>query len=346
MAKGEGATVPFGNLPDGRAARLYVLRLPNGVSATLCDIGAALVGLECPDRDGRMGDIVLGCKSAAEHYAQNAYFGAVVGRVAGRISQARIEVDGQLLDVSRNHGPHQLHGGVLGLTRRLWDARIVEGANPAVEFSLLDPAGSEGYPGTLNVMARWTLSPPSRLVLTIEASCDAPTPFNPTVHPYFNLDGHDAGSLDTHRLTIAASHYTPIGEDLIPTGEIAPVAGTPFDLRSPSPLGTDIQRGILGFDHNFVLDRHGGPPQPAAILQSMRSGRRLSLWTGRPCLQCYTGGSLDGIAGKDGACYRALAGMCLEPQDFPDMFAHAAFPKGLLRPGMPFRSDILFEITN
>lgn len=344
MMNGRVEISPYGALPGGGTARLYVLRLHSGVSVTLCDVGAALVGLVCPDRDGKMGDIVLGCDNAAAHYEQNAYFGAIVGRIAGRVSQAEIWIGDDRLPVARNHGRHQLHGGVHGLTRRLWDARIIKGPDPTVEFSLFDPAGSEGYPGNLDVVVRWTLAPPCRLALTIEARSDAPTPFNPTSHPYFNLDGHDAASLAAHRLAIAANRYTPTGPDLIPTGALAPVAGTRLDLRSASPLRPDIEEHILGFDHNFILDPRD-PHVPSARLESGATGRRLDLWTDRPCLQLYTGGNLDGVAGKEGACYRALAGLCLEPQDYPDMFAHAAFPKTMLHPGDTYRSRTVYEFS-
>lgn len=345
MTNGRVETFFYGALPDGRSARLYVLRLASGVSATLCDVGAALVGLVCPDRDGAMSDIVLGCDNAAAHYEQDAYLGAIVGRIAGRVSEAEIWIDGKRLPVARNHGRHQLHGGVQGLTHRLWDARTIQGPDPAVEFSLFDPAGSEGYPGNLYVAVRWTLAPPCRLTLTIEARSDTPTPFNPTAHPYFNLDGHAAASLEAHRLTIAASRFTPTGPDLIPTGAIALVAGTRLDLRSVSPLRPDVEEYFLGFDHNFILDPRA-PEAPAARLASITSGRRLDLWTDRPCLQLYTGGNLDGIDGKEGACYRALAGLCLEPQDYPDMFAHAAFPKQMLSPGDDYRSETIYEFSS
>ena len=341
--KGSVTTRPFGRLAGGEECNLYELRLGNGNSAQITDLGAALVGFVCPDRNGLAEDIVLGCGSGPELAAHPAYFGAVVGRVAGRVANARVDFRRQRLDLSANHGPHHIHGGHLGLSGRCWRADIGTGPEPSVRFSLLSPDGDEGYPGNLEVSATWTLWAPCRLSVRIDAICDTPTPFNPTLHPYFNLDGHMSGTLAHHLLTIGANRYTPIGPDCLPLGTIEEVEGTRLDFRSPRPVVGDIQPGIAGIDHNFVRTNDSGAVAPAARLESTRSGRTLSLWTDRPCLHLYTGGNLGGIAGKDGSRYHAHAGMCLEPQGYPDMFAHRAFPKQSLVPGYRFSSVTIYD---
>lgn len=333
----------FGRLPGAGDTQLFELRLSNGSSALLTDLGAALVGLTCPDRNQAMDDIILACDSGPAQFAQRAYFGAVIGRVAGRITDARIAFGDRELLLTANHGAHQIHGGERGLSGRVWNSEIGDSPDPSVQFRITSRDGEEGYPGNLEVTATWTLAPPCRLSVRIEATCDAPTPFNPTLHPYFNLDGHASGTLAHHRLTLAAKRYTPIGTDCLPIGTIDDVQGTPFDFREPRAVLGDGQPGITGYDHNFVTDRSLGVAAPAACLESTRSGRMLTLWTDRPCLHLYTGGNLDRISGKDGAIYGAQAGMCLEPQGFPDMFSHAAFPKEQLMPGARFTSMTIYD---
>ncbi|HEV2597836.1 aldose epimerase family protein [Sphingopyxis sp.] len=344
MTRGFVVERRFGRLPDGEEMLVYELCLANGNKATICELGAALVGLTCPDRDGASEDIVLACGDAPAQFAQNAYFGAVIGRCAGRISEARIVRGNRELALRPNHGRHQMHGGPIGLSRLRWHARIRDGDWPSVRFEVESADGDEGYPGNLRVAATWTLAPPCRLSVEIEASCDAPTPFNPTIHPYFNLDGHASGTLEHHRLSLAASRFTPIGTDLLPTGKIEAVDATPFDFRQSRPIGADPRPPLRGYDHNFVIDHADAAGSLAACLESVASGRRLTLSTDRSCLHLYTGGSLDGIVGKDGAVYERHAGMCLEPQGFPDMYSHEDFPDDWLLPGTVFRSRCLYAL--
>lgn len=334
----------FGRLPGGAETHVFELRLPNGSAALVTDLGASLVGLRCPDRDGAIEDIVLACDSGAALLASRAYFGGVIGRVAGRIADARIDFGDRELRLTANHGAHQMHGGLFGLSGRCWRAAAVDDTDPAIRFEIYSPDGDEGYPGNLKVSATWTLAPPCRVSILIEATCDAPTPFNPTIHPYFNLDGHANGSLADHRLILAASRFTPIGAECLPTGTIEPVAGTGFDFRAARPVLGGGQPAVGGYDHNFVIDHGGTANATAAILASMRSGRMLTLRTDRPCVHLYTGGNLGGIAGKGGAHYGAGAGMCLEPQGFPDAFRHAAFPEDWLLPGAIFSSVTVYDI--
>lgn len=341
-----GATVvrrSFGRIPGGEETHVYELRLANGSSALITDFGAALVGLRCPDRDGVFADVVLAGDDGPAPASQAAYFGSVVGRVAGRVAHARMSFGNQTLVLTSNHGAHHMHGGHIGLSARPWHAEESSGPDPSVRFSVTSPDGEEGYPGNLEVSATWTLWPPCRLSVRIEAVCDASTPFNPTLHPYFNLDGHASGTLAHHRLAIEASRYTPVGPDCLPSGTIDNVAGTLLDFRTPRPVLGDIQPGIAGIDHNFVRDNKSGSVAPAAHLESTRTGRKLTVWTDRPCLHLYTGGNLGGVPGKNGSHYSAHAGLCLEPQGFPDMFAHAAFPKQWLAPGSRFTSVTIYD---
>lgn len=331
---------PFGRLPDGRPASLAILSLPSGLRVAITDIGASLVRIETPDRHGQYADVLLGCDHAAAHWEQTCYLGAIVGRSAGRIREATAQLDGRTLRLTRNHGAHHLHGGAIGLSRRLWR---IEGAahDPAVTLSTTSDDGDEGYPGKLDVSLTYRLIEPGSLEIVIAATATQATLFNPTSHGYFNLNGHNAGSIADHELCIAAHRITPLDADLLPVGTVAPVTGTPFDFTRPKPIGPNaLPSG--GYDQTFVLDRRGAEA-PAAVLYAPRTGRSLSVRTDRPCLHLYTGGFLDVPSGKGGARYSPGAGLCLETQGFPDSLNHTGFPDEMIRAGQVFTTTTILD---
>ena len=334
---------PFGTLPDGRRSGLHTAALANGFSVTVSDLGASLVALRCAGRNGALDDVILGCADAAAHWRQPSYLGAAVGRVAGRIRGASFVLDGRRHDLPANEGLNHLHGGHFGFTRHLWDAEVESNSDGTLRFHLVSAAGDEGYPGTLATTLSYRIEPPARLTLCFEARCDAPTPFNPTSHGYFNLNGHASGSIDDHRLWLRAARYTPVDGAKIPTGAICDVAGTPFDFTRAAPVG-DRSGMPQGYDHNFIIDEYDGGLAKAAVLHSPRSGRRMTLFTDRPCVHLYTGGSIGRFEGKDGATYGPFAGLCLETQGYPDALNQPAFPDGILRPGQVFRSRTVLDL--
>lgn len=339
---------PFGETQDG-AARLFVLTHAGGLLAKLTDYGAALVELQAPDREGRLADVAGGFAEAAGYAGLDKQcFGATVGRVANRIANAEFTLDGRIYRLARNLPPHHLHGGVRrSLDRVLWQAEVEPGSGtPAVRFSYRSPDGEEGYPGNLDLSVSYTLDGRD-LRLEYGATTDRATPINLTNHAYWNLAGHDAGSILDHDLTLRARRYTPADEALIPTGAIAPVEGTPFDFTRPRRIGERIA-GLEpgGYDHNFVLEGGiDGEPALAARLREPLSGRVLEVHTTEPGLQLYTGNGLRGQRGKAGVRYGRHSLLCLEAQHFPDALHHEAFPSIVLRPGEVYRQTTIYRFV-
>lgn len=330
---------------------LYTLQASDGTSATVTSYGARLVSLLVPACCGRLVDVVLGHATLDAYRNDRAtYFGAIVGRYANRIANGRLSVGGRDYDLSRNEANTTLHGGSDGFDNRNWHATQEE--PHALRLRLASPDGDQGFPGNLAVEVVYTLEYRA-LRIEYAASTDAPTVVNLTNHSSFNLAGEGAGDITDHILGIQASHYTPVDQFLIPTGAIAPVAGTPFDLRTPCPIALglrslDPQITIAtGYDHNFVLD--GGrtsEPRPVCRLFSPRSGLAMTVLTTEPGLQLYTGNALEAsIVGKSGKLYGRHGGMCLETQHFPDTPHHPAFPATVLRPGETYRSTTKYRFT-
>lgn len=340
----------FGALPDGRHVEAFTLRNRNGMEVSAISFGGIITSIVTPDRNGAPGDIVLGHDDLAPYLEQKAYFGAIVGRHANRIAQARFSLDGREYRLAANEGPNHLHGGVRGFDKRLWDAAEVRTATGnGVAFTRTSPDGEEGYPGTLRVRVQYVLSDGDELQVDYEADTDAPTVVSLTQHSYFDLAcGASAGVLG-QLLTLHADAYTPIDAGLIPTGALEPVYGTPFDFREPTPIGLRIAapdpqlRYARGYDHNWVLRRSPGGFARAASLLDPMSGRTLEVATTEPGLQFYSGNQLDGtVTGRRGRRYAAHAGLCLETQRFPDGPNRPAFPSAVLRPGERFRSRTVF----
>ncbi len=340
--------------PDVPAA-LHVLENAAGWRAEFCDLGATLVRLFVPDREGRMADVVLGFDDTAGYLRSRSYHGCVVGRFGNRIARGRFTIDGtphQLATNSVAGGvPVHLHGGHRGFDRQVWRAEPVRTAGAAaLKFHLRSPDGDEGYPGNLDVTVTYRLGDDGVLVVDYAATTDRATPLNLTQHAYFNLRGAGRGDILDHEVRIPAARFVAVGADLIPTGELAPVAGTPLDFTSARRLGARIDadhpqlRFAGGYDHCWVLDHAPGTLGLAAAVREPESGRTLEVWTQEPGVQCYTGNFLDGSdVGKGGVPYARRTGLCLETQRFPDSPNQPTFPAAILRPGVPHRSRTEFR---
>jgi aldose 1-epimerase len=338
---------PFGKTSDGTPVEIFTLTNGNGVQIRAMTYGAIITSIRVPDRNGAFADIVLGFDSLQQYLPRHPYFGAVVGRYGNRIGNARFTLDGRTYELAANNGPNHLHGGVRGFDRYVWDAAVLPNG-VGVAFSRTSPDGEEGYPGTLKVRVTYTLTDANELAIDWEATSDKATPVNLTQHSYFNLSGHDSGDILGHLVTINADRFTPVDATLIPTGELAPVQGTPFDFRKPTAVGAridDVHPQIKmggGYDHNFVLNRGDGLG-PAASVVDPKSGRTLQVATTEPGVQFYTGNFLDGsLEGKGGAVYHRRNGLCLETQHYPDSPNKPAFPSTILRPGTTYRSNTVF----
>ncbi len=350
----------FGVLPDGQQVSVFTLTNANGIVIRAIDYGGIIVSIMAPDREGEFADIVLGYDDLGGYLDVSPYFGAVIGRYGNRIAGGRFTLDGTDYELATNDNTNHLHGGNVGYDKVLWSGTIFERADGVgVTFAYESAAGEEGYPGALSAEFDYFLSNDDELVIDYRATTDAPTPVNLTHHTYFNLAG--SGDVLGHELMINADRYTPVDATLIPTGEWAPVAGTPFDFTVPTAIGARIGdddeqlvRG-LGYDHNFVLvrDDDGTSVSAGGDLSAMVSaarvvdpvsGRVLEVETTEPGLQFYSGNFLDGtITGKRGQTYEHRSGFCLESQHFPDSPNQPGFPSTTLRPGEQYRSRTIYR---
>ncbi len=342
---------PFGQTPDGTPVEIFTLRNALGAEARICTYGGILVSLKVPDRNGRMGDVVLGYDTLAEYIKNNPYFGSLIGRYGNRIAKGRFTLDGKEYQLALNDGPNHLHGGLKGFDKVVWHARPFQAdQGPALELTYLSPDGEEGYPGNLDVTAVYTWRDDNTLRLDFTATTTRPTIVNLTDHSYFNLAGH--GDILGHEVMINASRFTPVDETLIPTGELRPVDGTPFDFRQATPIGARINRADeqlkfgKGYDHNWVINNPAGQLETQARVYDPESGRVLEVLSTEPGLQFYSGNFLDGtITGKGGWNYKLRNAFCMEPQHFPDSPNHPNFPSVVLRPGQTYRNTIMYRFS-
>lgn len=349
----------FGTLPDGRTVHGYRITNDHHMRMEVIEYGGIITSLETPDRDGKTADIVLGFDSldgylSPAYQKLNPYFGALIGRYGNRIADGRFTLDGQAYQLATNDGPNHLHGGDEGFSKKLWQATPFsssEGSGVVMRYTSAD--GEEGYPGELSVEVRYTLTHDDTLAIDYSARTTKATPVNLTQHSYFNLDGEGSDSILDHVMTIDAAAYTPVNETLIPTGEIAPVAGTPFDFTQPTPIGARIEadneqlRRGKGYDHNFVLKRApSATPERAARVTSPASGRVMEVLTTEPGLQFYSGNFLDGsVTGRSGRAYGHRSGLALETQHFPDSPNQADFPSTILKPGETLKSHTVYRFS-
>jgi len=353
---------PFGLTKAGEAVEIYTLTNANGMEARVMNYGATLVSLKVPDAKGNFDDVVLGYDSLEPYLREdNPYFGSTVGRYANRIGGARFELDGVEYQLAANNGPNHLHGGLKGFDKVIWGAEILDKVDKAdspshhpgvgVKFWYRSRDMEEGYPGELLCQVTYILTDSNELVLYYAARTDKPTVVNLTHHSYFNLTGGKRDVLD-HRLLINADRYLPVDENLIPTGEMADVTGTPFDFRAAKAIGQDIGaadeqlKRAQGYDHCWVLnrDKEGRSLQLAAEVTEPQSGRKMTVLTSEPGMQFYSGNFLDGAyTGKNGQVYNDRWALCLETQHFPDSPNKPEFPSTVLRPGQTYRTATVYK---
>ena len=332
---------------------MITLKNARGMEVRVIPYGGIVTSIRVPDRNGRFDDVVLGYDDAEDYRRNNGpYMGAIIGRYANRIAKGMFTLDGQTHQLATNNGPNHLHGGNKGFDKVAWQAEEFRHADGiGVSFRYTSADGEEGYSGTLKAQVTYTLSDDNKLIIDYVATTDKATPVNLTHHSYFNLTGTTRDVLD-HELTINADHYTPIDPTSIPTGEIAPVEGTPFDFRKPMPIGARITqdneqlRNGNGYDHNFVLNRQGEGLVNAAHVYEPSSGRVIDVSTTEPGVQFYSGNFLDGsIKGKSGRVYQQRFGFCLETQHFPDSPNQPQFPSTILQPGAEYRSRTVYTFS-
>jgi aldose 1-epimerase len=332
---------------SGDSIRLYTLSNDNGMTVELSNYGATIVAIHVPDKDGKIENVTLGYDDHAGLASGKSYFGCVVGRYANRIAHARFAIDGKTYQVPQNDGQNSLHGGVNSIDKQVWTARVM---NDAIRFTRTLEDGENGYPGKMQVTVVYSLRDDNSLVIDYTATTDQPTVLNITNHAYFNLTGNPDNTILDHQLMIRAGSITPVDSTLIPTGELKPVAGTPFDFNSPVSIGSRIGaedeqlKFGKGYDHNFVLDKTD-PAAPVAVVTDPASGRKMEVFTTEPGVQLYTGNFLNGSEKGRGTAYQYRTGFCLETQHFPDSPNQPDFPSTLLKPGETFKSQTTYRFS-
>jgi aldose 1-epimerase len=334
---------------QGWGIQLYTLRNDNGIETTITNLGGRIVTLKTPDRGGKFEDIVLGFDTLAPYLVKNPFFGAIAGRFANRIANGEFVLDGHTYTLLKNNGPNALHGGAFGFDKVLWSA---EEMNSSLKLTYVSKDGEEGYPGSLTSTVTYTLGDDNSLTIAYHATTDKKTVLNLTNHSYFNLAGHTHGSITDHVVTIYADRMTPVNANLIPTGELRPVKGTPFDFLTPHVVGERIDsideqmKYGDGYDHNFVLNHAGTEPGLAAHVTEPTSGRAMEVLTTQPGMQFYTGNHLPAkINGKDGAVYGYRSGLCFETQHFPDSPNQPQFPSSELKPDEEYHQVTVFKFS-
>ncbi|MBH8557751.1 aldose epimerase family protein [Hymenobacter negativus] len=341
----------FGKALDGTEIQLYTLTNKQGAQATITNYGGTLVGLLMPDREGKMDDVVLGFDNVSDYQSPafrkaNPYIGALIGRYGNRIAKGKFTIDGKTYQVGVNNGPNSLHGGKVGYDQKIWEA--TPGTSPegqTLTLKYLSKDGEEGYPGNLQITVVYTLTDNNALRIAYTATTDKATPVNLTNHAYFNLSHGVSKDILKHEVTLPADRYTVVDAGLIPTGELRPVKGTPFDFTTPHAIGERIAQVPGGYDHNWVLNAETGQ-HAAATVYDPASGRTLELTTDQPGIQFYTGNFLDGsLKGKGGTVYGLHAGFCLETQHFPDSPNEPKFPSTILRPGETYHTTSTYTFS-
>ena len=337
---------------DGKPVTLYTLTNSHGLEIRAMNYGGIILSIRVPDRKGQFADIALGHDTLQGYIPNPPYLGAIIGRYANRIANGTFTLDGKTYTLPKNNGPNTLHGGVSRtFDKVVWDSEPVKGKNGVV-FTYLSKDGEEGFPGNLKVKVTYTLTETDELVVDYEATSDKATPINLTQHSYFNLKGEGNGDILDHEVMVNADRFTPVDRNLIPTGELRPVKGTPLDFTKSTKIGARIDDNYdqltlaHGYDHNFVVNRKGEGLALAARVYEPTTGRELEVSTTQPGVQFYTGNFLDGsVTGKRGHAYQRRDAFCLETQHFPDSVNHPDFPTTILRPGETFHQTTVFKFS-
>ena len=344
---------PFGKTSDGVAVDCFTLKNHNGVELKAITYGATLIALKVPDQHGTFADVVLGFDKLSDYETKSPFFGSTVGRYGNRIAKGKFALGGSTYQLAtNNNGVNHLHGGIKGFDKQVWQARPLQtAAGPALEFTYVSKDGEEGYPGTLSVKVVYTLTDKNELRIDYTATTDKETICNLTNHSYFNLAGQGCGDILGHELMLNASHFTPVDDTLIPTGELRPVKGTPFDFTKPTAIGARIQQNDeqlkfgRGYDHNWVLDKENGLTLAARVTEPT-TGRTMEVWTTEPGVQFYCGNFLDGtLTGKGAKVYQQRYGLCLETQHYPDSPNHPNFPPTTLEPGQTYQTTTIYRFA-
>jgi aldose 1-epimerase len=344
----------WGKTKAGEQVDLYTLTNAKGASIKVATLGGTIVSINVPDKAGKLGDVVLGFDTLDGYLGSHPFFGVLVGRYGNRIGKGTFALDGKTYTLAKNNGENSLHGGVKGFDKYVWKTReVVAPDGLALELTHVSPDGDEGYPGTLSVTVRYTWSDANALRIDYAATTDKPTVLNLTNHAYFNLGGPATPTILTHQLALQADTFTPVDKGLIPTGELKPVAGTPFDFRKPRAIGDGIDAADEqikfggGYDHNFVFSQPStGAARVVGRVTEPVSGRVVELSTSEPGVQFYTGNFLDGsIKGRGGQTYVKRSGFCLETQHFPDSPNKPAFPSTVLRPGQTYKTSTIYTFS-
>jgi len=337
----------FGKTKDGQTVELYTLKNDKGMVVKIMNYGGIVTEMYTPDRNGQMGDIVLGFDNFKQYEGEHPYFGAIVGRYANRIAKGRFILNGKEYKLAINNGPNALHGGLKGFDKVIWRVRPEQTKEgPALVLTYTSADFEEGYPGKLSATVTYTLTNDNGLKIEYKARTDKPTILNLTNHSYFNLAGAGNGTILDEILQLNCDKYTPVDPTLIPTGKIEPVAGTPFDFTRPTPIGARIAQVQGGYDHNFVINGGGeGKLVQAGTLHDPKTGRVMEIWTTQPGVQFYTGNFLDGSIKGIGGTYVQDAGLCLETQHFPDTPNRPDFPSAVLNPGQEYHQVTIYKFS-
>jgi aldose 1-epimerase len=344
----------FGKLDDGREVYSYTLKNANGMEAKIINYGATIVSLTAPDKNGKYADVVLGYDNVKAYVDGTTFFGAIVGRYGNRIAIGKFTLDGKEYKLATNNGENHLHGGNIGFNKVMWTAEPIESAtSPALKLTYVSKDGEEGYPGTVTLNVTYTITSDNQLKIDYEATTDKITVLNPTQHSYFNLSGDFNKTILDHVLMIDADKYTPvIDQGAITTGELADVANTPMDFRTPKAIGKDIETDFqqlkfgVGYDHNWVLNKHTEAVPKIASVYEPVSGRFMEVFSDQPGVQFYCGNFLDGtVAGKNGIKYQKRTGLCLETQKFPDSPNKPQFPSATLKPGEVYKQTTIYKFS-
>ncbi len=352
-SQGSVSEASFGQLPDGREATLYTLTNANGMIVKITNYAAIITSVLVDDKDGEMGDVVLGYDNLQSYVERNPFFGAVAGRYANRIAKGQFTLNGETYTLATNNGENHLHGGEEGFDKKLWDAESFENENGVgVKMTYVSPDGEEGYPGTLTSHVTYTLTPANAIQMDYEATTDKPTVINLTNHSYFNLKDAGASKILDHEMRIVADKYIPTDAGNIPLGPLEDVEGTPFDFRTPTALGdrieaddVQIERGY-GYDHTYVINGGGNTLTLAAEVYEPTTGRFMEVLTTEPGVQLYTGNHLsENFVGKGGQTYQRRAGFCLETQRYPDTPNQPDYPSATLNPGETYTSTTVYRFS-